>query len=76
MIISMRSGVTTPYESGRSLDHILEFARRVSGPAVQEITEENFEKFKKDNIVAFVLVGGSSLASVRNLIPRLFGANY
>jgi len=58
----MRSGITTPYEGGRTLESIMEFARRATKKAVEEISEDGLDKFWKSNTVAFLLVGGSDLA--------------
>jgi len=59
----MRSGIVTAYEGGRTLESILDFAKRATSPAVQEITADSLENFQSENRVAFLLVGGSELAT-------------
>jgi hypothetical protein len=54
----------TPYEGGRTLESIMEFAKRATRPPIEMVTEETYDKFIKDNTVAFLLVGGSEIAQV------------
>lgn len=51
----IRKGITTSYENGRALENFIEFAERVSGPAVQPIQFDALESLSNYD-VAFLLV--------------------
>jgi len=58
-----RYGIHTPYEGGRTVKAILEFAKRATRSPIEKLIEpSDLDKFLKSNEVSFLLVGGSELA--------------
>mmetsp|Transcript_21622 Transcript_21622/g.30228 ORF Transcript_21622/g.30228 Transcript_21622/m.30228 type:complete len:413 (-) Transcript_21622:25-1263(-) len=68
----IRNGITTAYENGRALENFIEFAERVSGPAVQPVQVDALESLTNYD-VAFLLVTNQDNSAAHQVFSTVAG---
>jgi thiol-disulfide isomerase/thioredoxin len=53
-------GKLLDYTHGRELNHIIDFAKKLSGSAIKEITLESLDEFINSHLITFIYISNSN----------------